>query len=528
MFLAAAPALQIGLASQASAAVCPLSAPAQKLGRKTVDCPTEGFKFKPLDRFEAVPVDTNAGGDDVLKLTQGQSRITVLSCGNPEGKKGEKGKSSAKGARRSVESVILSFGYRGMTKKKIKDAQVDETVEINGLKVQHRQLRWDARKDLEVGLDVWTFPLDHADVHICYYLSDGIDAKAAKVIQRSAESFEFIDRTEAVKVDTSERSYASQLAWAEQEASKTPGWRAIGTPSERFVILTSSDKKAFIKTVIERLEVSRDVFEEDFAPPEGFNAVSVVRICADQAQFMSFGNVPPGVAGYFNPRSVELVLYDNVEQDRNSTYAVVGHEAFHQYCHFLFNQSEAHRWFDEGQGDYYGGMKIKGGRGKITPKMPAGLNRLGVIREMVQSDAYTPFEDHLNFTHKQWQSSGGATGVGNYAQSWSIVYMLRQGALRKVNRKVWKDEYADIIPNYVGALTEGFEAAYEVIREERIAKAKKRGKELDPDQLIVNRFDLDPREKKKIWSAAMAASWGDINLEEFEANWKLYVSKFLK
>ena len=105
--------------------------------------------------------------------------------------------------------------------------------------------------------------------------------------------------------------------------------------------------------------------------------------------------------------------------------------------------------------------------------------------------------------------------------------MLRQGALRKVNRKVWQDEYADIIPNYVSELTKGFEEAYEAIRQDRIAKAEKRGEELGPDDLVVNRFHLDPRAKTKIWKAAMEASWGKIDLEEFEANWKLYVEKFI-
>ena len=44
----------------------------------------------------------------------------------------------------------------------------------------------------------------------------------------------------------------------------------------------------------------------------------------------------------------------------------------------------------------------------------------------------------------------------------------------------------------------------------------------------MNRFDLDPRDKQKIWADAMAASWGPIDLEEFEANWKLYIEKYLK
>ena len=133
---------------------------------------------------------------------------------------------------------------------------------------------------------------------------------------------------------------------------RTASWRAIGTPSKRFVVLTNATKKAFIKEVLKRLEVSRDVYEQDFPPPADFNAGSVIRICKSREEFQRFSGAGGGVAGYFSPMSVELVLYDNVETDRNSTYAVVSHEAFHQYCHFLFGQSEAHRWFDEGDCDF--------------------------------------------------------------------------------------------------------------------------------------------------------------------------------
>ena len=85
LFLAFGPFLPSAWVPPASAAAAPAAAvAAQKLARKAVDCPTEGFKFQPLDKYEAIPVDTNAGGDSVLRFGQGQSKITVLSCGNPE------------------------------------------------------------------------------------------------------------------------------------------------------------------------------------------------------------------------------------------------------------------------------------------------------------------------------------------------------------------------------------------------------------------------------------------------------------
>lgn len=497
---------------------------AQKVVRKPVACPEQGFQFRPLDKFDAIPID-GKGSEEALKFALDQRSIVAYAFGNEESdEEVEEGRTSAKKRRKSILGTLK--GYIGFTDKVGKNPAVDEEVEIEGLTAKHLRFDVDAG-DLQYTIEVYSFPLKHADIHLVYFLTGELDRKWAKAIKQSAESFEVIERVVADEIDTSSRSFEDQLAWAEAEAAKVEGWRAIGTPSKRFVVLTNATKKAFIKEVLKRLEVSRDVYEQDFPPPADFNAVSVIRICKSREEFQRFSNMRGGVAGYFSPMSVELVLYDNVETDRNSTYAVVSHEAFHQYCHFLFGQSEAHRWFDEGHGDYYGGMKITGSRGKITPKMPSGLDRLSVIRDMVRMETYKPLSEHLYYNHSQWQSQG-PSNVSCYAQSWSVIYMLRQGALRKVSRKVWKDEYADIIPNYVSTLNQGFQDAYKEIRDKRIERAEKKGIELDPSDLKINRFDLDPRQKQKIWDAAMEASWGQIDLDEFEKDWVLYIQKYLK
>ena len=505
----------------AAAALAP-AAFAQKVVSKPVDCKEEGFQFKPLRDFDAVPIDGD--GVEVLKFGSDKGDIVAYAFKDRASGKVDKGRSVAKKRRQDIIEY-LDGRYKGFNEKKAKSPDIDETVKIDGIEAKHRRYTIELA-DFSFSLDVWSFPLSHADIHLLFVVKDEMDRRWNAAVTKSAKSFKQIERVAAKEIDTSSRTFEDQLAWAENEASKVEGWNAIGTKSKRFVVLTNATKKAIIKEVLDRLEVSRDLYERDFPPPDDFKAVSVVRICKSAEEFRSFSGAPPGVAGYFSPSTVELVLYDNVETNRNSTYAVVSHEAFHQYCHFLFGQSEAHRWFDEGHGDYYGGMKITGKRGKITPKMPAGLDRLSVIREMVRQETYKPLSDHLYYNHSQWQNQG-PSNVSGYAQSWSVVYMLRQGALKKVNKKVWKKEYADIIPTYVRVLNEGFQEAYAEIRDKKIAEAKKRGKELDPSELVVNRFQLDPRRKDEIWDAAMEASWGQIDLDEFEENWKLYVEKFL-
>lgn len=417
---------------------------------------------------------------------------------------------------RSLNRHLLAFDA---------DAPVeDEELEIHDMPMRHRT--WEAATDsYEVTFDTWVFHLADRDLAMVFEVPTQHAKKWMGVFRRSARSFELIEQEKAISLGK-DPSYEEVLAFHEQEASRTPGWRVVPTPSRKFVIKTSSDDQRFIDEVIERLEASRELFEEDF-PPEGeIQHVSVVRVCANEEEFQSYGDTPPGVAGWFNPQTTELVLYDNVARDRNATYAVMTHEAFHQYCHFLFDRSEAHRWFDEGHGDYYGGVKFSRHKAKVTPRMPGGLNRLDGAKRLVREGTYAPLAKHLNASHGQWQNQG-PDNVSCYEQSWSIVYMLREGMRGRVNGKVWKDEYAEIIPNYVSTLYAGFQEAYAEQRTELRAEILRDGGRIDEDELAAMHLEVKEDRKKEIWKAAMDASWGRIDLDEFEENWKTFVKKYL-
>ncbi|MEM7308980.1 MAG: hypothetical protein AAF682_20015 [Planctomycetota bacterium] len=523
-----------------AAAFLPLTANGQKLARKAFEDTEYGYKFKHPDDFKPVPPrpsDKEAGiickmdGKELtVRTDSGAVRVDAegmllrFAERTERGKEGRGGSVSETKVRDDV-AEYLDRRYKGVNKDK---PDTDEEKKIGGLKSRHRTWKGTTPSyGIPLLIDVWTFPLSDADVHLVYIVPVEHEKKWMKVFEKSAKTFAEIERKESAGAVGRGASYDELLAYHKADAEKLAGWTALDTPSKKFIIKTNCDNRKFIKEVIKRLEASRKLYEGDFPPSADFSAVSVVRVCANEEEFHTYGNTGGGTLGWFNPASVELVLFDAVNVDRNMSYAVMSHEAFHQYCHFLFEQSEAHRWFDEGHGDYYGAAKFSGSRAKITDKMPGGLNRKDIIKAMVRDGSYTPVDEHINFDHSQWRAANGSTGVDSYCQSWSLIYMLRQGSLKKVPKKVWKPEYADIIPNYVTTLHGGFRAAYDEILAEREAQAKKEGRELTDEESDVNRFDLKRGQKDEIWEKAIEASWGQIDLEEFEKDWLTFVGEHL-
>jgi hypothetical protein len=499
---------------------------AQKLSGKYYEDTANGYRFKPLEDYVGVPIRPGEDSGLVTQMTSGSNEIHIYALYDQAAQEGADGRTTA-GKRRTDIAAVLSnrfTGFKGIADKPDSDEQ------IRAKDLTARRRIWTLR---DWYVETWTFTLSHADIVLVYLTEKArFDKKWRATLDSSGKSFQAIERKATADLVLGKgATYEQQLEKAAVEAKKAPGWRALPTPSKKFIIVTNCEKPQFIDEVIERLEGARIVFEIDYPPSPDFDAVSIVRICATAEEFQQYGNTPRGVAGWFSPTSTELVLYDAVNTDRNMTYAVVVHESFHQYCHFLFDQAEAHRWFDEGHGDYYGGLEFKTARPKITTRMPAGLNRLDEIRQMVRNDSTKSIEEHVNYDHESWHRQGPSP-VSCYAQSWAIVYYLRQGAEGNVPRKVWKKEYADIIPSYVRVLSEGYRAAFEEIRDRRRKEAEAEGKDPAEIDLRVNRMQMllafGPGRKDDIWKAAMDASWGQIDMDEFEQNWLAFVEDHLK
>jgi len=505
--------------------------PAQKPGKDYYEDPAFGYRFKPPRGWDAVPVKPELERLGVAALFKGEpisvSAENFAGVWQPDlyvyviAETGATGGKEASGPHARLETasaaVVDRIAATYVVDFRPNEPVVDEDRKVKKLTARHSV--WNAgfptnqQVTLPITIDVWSFSLGDRDVSLVFTMLDQRYRKWAKTFQGVAKTFSEIERRATISLD-SDAGYADLLRFHEAEAARVPGWRVLPTDSRRFIVKTSSDNEKLVEATIERLERSRDLFERDFPPREPIEAVSVVRICASEEEFRRYGQTPPGVVGWFNRVSTELVLFDSSDVDRKESYAVMTHEAFHQYCFFLFDRARAHRWFDEGHGDYYGGFEFKGDKAFATARMPGDLDRLEVVRGMLRRNEWVPIEEHVNYDATRWR----AKGVASYAQSWSIVYMLRQGMLGQVSRRVWKDEYAEIIPNYVAALQAGFQDAYAARHEE----ARKEGREID-----AGAIELDPAEEDAIRKTAIDESWGRIDIDAFEKDWLEYIDKFL-
>jgi hypothetical protein len=546
--------------------VCVLLAPlasAQKVDRKYREFPAIGVEFKPLKNFSDVPVGGRLGSLGIIGQFESESgaqvkfvdggrheykpalKVIHLELAAPTTGTGQEDEGETDDRRGALDFVKSLYGSG------LKDSNLE--VEISEIKASKKMvgeraemlgvlnMRYgQAKKELEIVFDVYTFALRSEKVVFVwdYPAEKKLRKKWGAAIRKSMRTFQLMKEGASdagVGGVTSDSSYEDLLKYHRHEVEQTPGWRLVETPSKAYLIKTNEEGDKGIKEVIQRIEASRKLYEKDFPSATPITSVSVVRICATRDEFNTYGQTGGGVAGYFNPRSEELVLFFG-SGSKSMTLSVMAHEGFHQYCHFLFSRAEAHRWFDEGHGDYYGAWKMKGRKLIQEEDMKEGLARVPEIKQMFNDETIKPLSEHIRYDHQSWQTQG-PTNVSCYAQSFALVYYLREGADGKVARRYWNKEYATIIPNYMAELDRGFQEVYAAVRKEGQDMLDALG-ELDPEGADADKKEAAQRridapwnfargEKDKIWKAAMAASWGQIDEEEFEKLWLSYIEKEL-
>ncbi len=291
-----------------------------------------------------------------------------------------------------------------------------------------------------------------------YLLRFACDAKVADKQKpdflQAIHSFRLIEVDEVLEEESAEtlrNLTPKERALRQAALSKViKGWWSDESAHYVYITNLKPNKRELLREVKTELELIRRVYEKDFPAPatattvdesgyarvteaRGIEAVSLVRICADRDDYHQYGG-PGGSAGYWNAGAEELVLYAGVGKDQ--LFAVLRHEAFHQYIYYCFGNIAPHSWYNEGYGDYYAGARREGRNFRIEPFRW----RTETIRSAARAGTHVPLKDIIRYTQAQYYARPDLC----YAEGWSLIYFLRQGA---------KDpRWREILPRYMSTL----------------------------------------------------------------------------
>ena len=280
------------------------------------------------------------------------------------------------------------------------------------------------------------------------------------------------------------------------------GWKAEDT--ENFILVFSTRDQPLIRLIKSELEAIREQYVELFPAVRELEAVSTVRVCEDEKEYFKYGG-SPGSAGYWHAEAEELVFYDNENVDgkagtgKANTRIVLYHEAFHQYVYYAVGELAPHMWFNEGNGDYFSGALIKGGKVK---KIGVNPWRIGLIQAALLGQyglEPVPFGELLEMEREAFYDPRVRSIC--YAQAWSLIYFLRTS--KEVSKHpVW---------------SRILEVYFETLKSEYAKQLELRsgaGDEFDEDQ------EKSGRQARK---AALEKAFADVDLRELEEAWREYV-----
>ncbi len=276
------------------------------------------------------------------------------------------------------------------------------------------------------------------------------------------------------------------------------GWKAEDT--ENFILVYDTNDKILLSKLKNDLEVVRTKFIEFFPPVKEIEAVSTVRVCKTKEEFHQFSGVQGNVAGFWNVGTKELVFYNAAsdpsksQAQREDSYVVLYHEAFHQYIYYSCGEIAPHSWFNEGYGDYFSGCQI-GARGRKVDRIGVNPWRVGTVQKMVLEGDYAPLEKLVRFEQPDYYAKGGFY----YAQGWALIYFLNESKTAE-RHAVW----SKILPTYFDVLTSTYR--------DEIAK-------LGDDAPQPKKFAAQQAAKK----AAVDAAFEKVDYAELETAWKEFV-----
>lgn len=257
------------------------------------------------------------------------------------------------------------------------------------------------------------------------------------------------------------------LKLLDQDA-KGPSWpKAYKKETAHYVIQTDVSQEV-CDYMAEEAENVYKLYVSYFGTPPGA-AKFPIYIFGKDPDYFGFGG-QPNTGGFYNPFVKKLVVRGRPSKADN--LIVLYHEGFHQFLDYFIEQPP--QWFNEGFGDFFGPLEIKGGAKGFEFKPNPW--RLPLIKAAIAQNAVKSFPE-ITMLVKAELYDRKTVGV-NYAQAWSMIYFMMMAKPQQ------NYPYRQILNNYYNALLKGQGA-----------------------------------------QAAYAASFGRVNVEALEKEWRDFILK---
>lgn len=249
------------------------------------------------------------------------------------------------------------------------------------------------------------------------------------------------------------------------ETLKPPAWsKEFRAETDNYIVRTGVDQE-FAEMIAACAEQVRTLYGKYFMEVPRIGRKYEIFVYRDRGEYHRHGG-PRGAGGHYSPYTRNLYLFKY--ESHSDTMLVLYHEGFHQYLHEYLDSIP--QWFNEGLGDFFGGAMIN--RAGTRAKMGPNPWRVDYVREAMRVGVCPSAQELMLMSREQMY--GDRVGV-HYAQAWAIVYYCMEGG---------QSAHKRAIQNYFKALRKGHSQ-----------------------------------------SEAFEASFGRIDMQQFELNWRKFIDK---
>ena len=263
--------------------------------------------------------------------------------------------------------------------------------------------------------------------------------RETRSFERVSMSFRFFTEADRAKARIKwERRYKNsplphRAERIEIAADLVEGWSV--TDTKHSVVLYHGPSNApVLDQIAQDLVALRARLTRDFPPDRPIDALSVVRVCRDRGEYLTYGGNPATV-GHFNPRSQELVLYDGRTDTSRAMPAdhpaleTLYHEAVHQFLYHTASALSPHSWYDEGTAEYYSGSVMERGRVVSIERLD---DRMRFLRRELPGDRIPPLGDLLEMTQAEYYENADI----NYSLGYALVSFLKTSEHARTDRRI--------------------------------------------------------------------------------------------